>query len=420
MAGCSADRPSRSSGIPRVTTSAESSEDVDGSSDVPQEGELASASDSDVEKSGSDEESKPVESLDTKDKTASTDCSENGQGDVLGEKRASAQSEKEMSPNESTSRTPNQTKNPVSPDTPTATQPVSKPSMDPSATKEEEVVLYAQAYLDSYPYSRSKLIEILQDLGYSKTDATYGVDHCGANWNDLASQMAKKLLDFGKYGFAKCDLVKQVEEWGFTHEQAVYGVDHCGANWNEQALTAAEYIMKNDGYTPDLLSELLETKGFEKEQISYAIDHADWEQEAYEYAKKILQSGGYSRAYMINLLKKNYESHVQAEACIDKCGMDWNQQAVIMANYISSQDSFSPAEMKACLQEDHLFTSEQAEYGMSHCSADWNACAVIYAQSYLEQVPTLTGTELKATLQSKGQFSESQAQYAIDTLGIAG
>ena len=72
-------------------------------------------------------------------------------------------------------------------------------------------------------FSYSGLIEQLEYEGYSTEDATYAVDHCGADWNDEAAKKAEEYLN--TMSFSRSGLIEQLEYEGFTHDQAVYGVN---------------------------------------------------------------------------------------------------------------------------------------------------------------------------------------------------
>lgn len=81
----------------------------------------------------------------------------------------------------------------------------------------------AKDYLDAIPFSRKGLIEQLEYEGYSRSEAEYAVEHCGADWNKQACDMAKDYLEV--MSFSRSSLIEQLEFEGFTHSQAVYGVD---------------------------------------------------------------------------------------------------------------------------------------------------------------------------------------------------
>jgi host cell surface-exposed lipoprotein len=86
----------------------------------------------------------------------------------------------------------------------------------------------AASYLDTMAFSRTGLIkQLTQFEGYSKADATYGVDAQKADWNEQAALSAKQYLD--TMAFSRSGLIEQLTTFeGFTQEQATYGVDKVG------------------------------------------------------------------------------------------------------------------------------------------------------------------------------------------------
>jgi len=100
-------------------------------------------------------------------------------------------------------------------------------SSSSSATLGEKNALKsANSYLRSMAFSRSGLIKQLEYEGYTKEEATYAVDHCGADWKEQAAKSAASYLR--TMSFSRDGLIKQLEYEGFTHEQAVYGVEQNG------------------------------------------------------------------------------------------------------------------------------------------------------------------------------------------------
>ena len=78
-------------------------------------------------------------------------------------------------------------------------------------------------------------------LGHSYSNGK--CSRCGSsdpNYNPIsiskqnALKKAKSYLNYS--AFSKQGLIEQLEYEKFSHEDAVYGVDNCGANWNEQVL----------------------------------------------------------------------------------------------------------------------------------------------------------------------------------------
>jgi hypothetical protein len=81
-------------------------------------------------------------------------------------------------------------------------------------------------YLDYSAFSREGLIDQLKYEGYSKEDATYGVDSTNAHWNEQAIKSAKEYLDYSS--FSRGALIDQLIYEGYTREQAEYGVSKTG------------------------------------------------------------------------------------------------------------------------------------------------------------------------------------------------
>lgn len=84
----------------------------------------------------------------------------------------------------------------------------------------------AASYLDYMAFSYSGLVDQLEYEGYSTDDATFAVDHCGADWNEQAAKKAQSYLDF--MSFSRSGLIDQLLYEGFTQEQAEYGVSAVG------------------------------------------------------------------------------------------------------------------------------------------------------------------------------------------------
>ena len=91
---------------------------------------------------------------------------------------------------------------------------------------EKNALKTALRYLNYTAFSYKGLIEQLEFEGYTHSEAVYGADNCGADWNEQAAKCAKKYLDYSS--FSRTGLIEQLEFEGFTHSQAVYGVEANG------------------------------------------------------------------------------------------------------------------------------------------------------------------------------------------------
>lgn len=87
---------------------------------------------------------------------------------------------------------------------------------------EENALSKAYNYLDSMAFSKSGLIEQLEYEGFTKKEAKYAVNNCGANWKEQAVKKAAQYLS--SQSFSRSGLIEQLEYEGFTSKQARYGV----------------------------------------------------------------------------------------------------------------------------------------------------------------------------------------------------
>lgn len=90
-------------------------------------------------------------------------------------------------------------------------------------TGEENALNKAYNYLDSMAFSKSGLIEQLEYEGFTKSEAKYAVNNCGANWKEQAAKKAEQYLT--SQSFSRSGLIEQLEYEGFTNKQARYGVN---------------------------------------------------------------------------------------------------------------------------------------------------------------------------------------------------
>ena len=91
---------------------------------------------------------------------------------------------------------------------------------------EKNALSSALSYLDYTAFSYTGLIKQLEYEGYSHTEAVYGADNCGADWNEQAAKCAEGYLEYTT--FSRSGLINQLEYEGFTTEQAEYGVSAVG------------------------------------------------------------------------------------------------------------------------------------------------------------------------------------------------
>lgn len=170
----------------------------------------------------------------------------------------------------------------------------------------------AKSYLSSMAFSRDGLVKQLEYEGFSNSDAIYGVDNSGADWNVQAIKKAKSYLS--SMAFSYKGLIKQLEYEKFTNAQAKYGVDNSGANWNEQAVKKAKNYLSTMAFSYNGLVKQLEYEGFTNSEAIHGVNNsgADWNEQAVKKAKSYLSIMSFSREGLITQLK--YEGFTQEQA----------------------------------------------------------------------------------------------------------
>ena len=76
------------------------------------------------------------------------------------------------------------------------------------------------------PFSKSGLVNQLEYEGFTSSQANYGANNCGADWNQQAAKKAKDYLDI--MSFSRAGLIEQLKYDGFTQSQAEYGANSVG------------------------------------------------------------------------------------------------------------------------------------------------------------------------------------------------
>lgn len=100
------------------------------------------------------------------------------------------------------------------------------PAVSAETAGQKNAVKKAKDYLSYTAFSYTGLIGQLEYEKFSTEDATYGADHCGADWNKQAAKKAKDYLDYTS--FSREGLIEQLLYEGFTEDQSIYGVDSVG------------------------------------------------------------------------------------------------------------------------------------------------------------------------------------------------
>lgn len=194
-----------------------------------------------------------------------------------------------------------------------------EPSIKPSM-QESNALARAKSYLDYTSFSRTGLIEQLEFEGFDKKSAEYGVDNCGADWNEQAVLKAQSYISYTS--FSTSSLIDQLEYEGFTHEQAVYGVEHIDFDQNDQALLKAKSYLDYTAFSFTGLVEQLEYEGFSHSEAVNAANNcgADWNEQAAKKAESYLKYSSFSKSGLIDQLEFEGFTHEQAKYGVKKAG----------------------------------------------------------------------------------------------------
>ena len=99
--------------------------------------------------------------------------------------------------------------------------------LTPSETiSQKNAVKKAKSYLGYSAFSHDGLVAQLEYEQFSHTDAVYGSDNSGGNWNEQAAKKAKSYMDLSAY--SRGGLIAQLKYEKFTQEQAEYGANAVG------------------------------------------------------------------------------------------------------------------------------------------------------------------------------------------------
>lgn len=110
--------------------------------------------------------------------------------------------------------------------------PTLKPAPAKITTAQRQALGSARDYLSMTGFSKAGLLHQLTSSagdGYSRSDATYAVNHVDADWNAEAVRVARDYL--ATMHFSRAGLINQLHSSagsGFTTKQATYAADKVG------------------------------------------------------------------------------------------------------------------------------------------------------------------------------------------------
>jgi len=135
---------------------------------------------------------------------------------------------------------------------------------------QRNAVSKAASYLRTTSFSRSGLISQLEFEGFSREDATYGVDAQNADWR---AQAVKKGASYLRtMAFSRSGLIGQLEFEGFSTSDATFGADAQNADWNAQAAKKAASYLRTSAFSRSGLISQLEFEGFTRSQAEFGVN----------------------------------------------------------------------------------------------------------------------------------------------------
>jgi hypothetical protein len=135
---------------------------------------------------------------------------------------------------------------------------------------QRNAVSRAASYLRTSAFSRSGLISQLEYEGFSRDDATYGVDAQNADWRAQAVKKGASYLRTS--AFSRSGLISQLEFEGFSSSEATYGTDAQNVDWNTQAANKAASYLRTSSFSRSGLISQLEYEGFTRAQAEYGVN----------------------------------------------------------------------------------------------------------------------------------------------------
>jgi|GEM_PF-756249 len=115
----------------------------------------------------------------------------------------------------------------------------------------------------------------------------------------------------------------------------------------------------------------------------------------------------------IQLEYEGYTSE-ECEYGVSNCGADWYEQSALKALEYLAYSAFSENGLIEQLEYEG-FTNDEAVYGVDNCGADWSEQAVLKAQEYLDY-SAFSKSGLIDQLEYEG-FTSEQAKYGVENCG---
>lgn len=257
-------------------------------------------------------------------------------------------------------------------------------------TEKERAALEVRERTERLLHSYANAVDWLVDYeDFTREEAEEAVANCGADWNAIALERAKNMLENASWTYEEM-IEYMVDILHFTQEEATYAADNCGADWNVQ----------NEGVLEELLA-----------------DQPHW------------NYGYYSHAGLVQcLIEEKGFTKEEATALADGCGLDWMEQALLQAKHLTTDNEdgwgYSARSLGAYLRDKlsnfgYAFTRDEAAYAVENCGTDWNKEAVKAVACMLEYPQyEYTKDDIIEELTRFHGFTIEQATYGAEQNGM--
>lgn len=235
--------------------------------------------------------------------------------------------------------------------------------------KGEEVLALVKSLREEDYYHSSDLIELLSaEYNYSEQDILYGVYNSG--WKEWCTEIATARIE--QRPLSEYALLKEIATtFPYIEEDVVYAVAHCGADWNQEATESLDRLLyasfsKGTSYIYSVVYQ--KEMGFTNEQIEYALNamgEIDWEEQVRKKIKMYTGEDWTGISYPALLDRLVYSHNFDYQMSVRiwesiKDEIDWNAEAVKAAKYFAPYRSDRDDLLQALVY--NRFTLEQAEY----------------------------------------------------------
>ncbi len=211
------------------------------------------------------------------------------------------------------------------------------------------------------------------------------------------------------------------------------GTDHnvtLYAKWMEDteensALLFAESFLEWNPYSRDRLLWYLQNyePHYSLEAATYAVNNVDtdWYENAVREAQKMLALDDWSFSHdgLIEFLQNDSELFTEDQAiyAANNCGVsDWKVYAVKEAKILAEHTTYSRSLMIENLITVHLFSEEDAIYGVDNANINFANRALEAAKNHINAVGTTTRELLVDYLVNTLKFEQVEAEAAADAL----